>query len=75
MKQGNSLFKKAGEALFGKAAVPEGERSSVRGHWSRVVKHNGWLLKKGGTTKSWVGFDLRLLLLPQCLAPPTAPAA
>jgi hypothetical protein len=26
----------------------------VKGHWDKVVKHNGWLLKRGGTTKSWL---------------------
>jgi hypothetical protein len=29
-------------------------RPSVMNHWSKLVLHNGWLLKKGGTAKSWM---------------------
>jgi len=44
-----------GSVFGGSSSVPPaGERPSVRSHWKRVVSHNGWLLKKGGATKSWM---------------------
>ena len=49
--RGRSIQKKGG--MFGGAGQAT-ERQSVRVHWPKVVKHNGWLLKKGGTTKSWL---------------------
>jgi hypothetical protein len=49
--RGRSVQKKGG--IFGGAGQAT-ERYSVKAHWSKVVKHNGWLLKKGGTTKSWL---------------------
>ena len=39
---------------FSSGSSPSAERSAVKAHWSKVVKHNGWLTKKGGATKSWM---------------------
>ena len=41
------------KSIFGSGTIPQSERPSVKAHWNKVVKHNGWLLKKGGPTKSW----------------------
>jgi hypothetical protein len=52
--KGKPVAKRRG-SMFGTTSVPPaGERLSVRSHWKRVVGHNGWLLKKGGATKSWM---------------------
>ena len=42
------------KSMFGNAPIPSCERSAVKVHWNKVVKHNGWLMKKGGSTKSWM---------------------
>ena len=49
--RGRTVHKKGG--IFG-GALQISERHSVKSHWAKVVKHNGWLLKKGGNTKSWM---------------------
>ena len=48
-RQSSSMF-----SGFDSTPLPTSERLSVKSHWSKVVKHNGWLQKKGGTTKSWM---------------------
>ena len=44
-----SFAEKLGSAIFGDGVftqVPTSQRSSVRTHWGKVVKHNGWLNKR-----------------------------
>jgi len=30
------------------------QRPEVLGHWDKIVKHQGWLLKRGGAAKQWL---------------------
>ncbi|KAJ1455907.1 hypothetical protein M885DRAFT_518780 [Pelagophyceae sp. CCMP2097] len=40
--------------LGGKAASDFAVNPTTDGYWDSVVKHQGWLLKRGGLTRSWV---------------------
>jgi hypothetical protein len=46
-KRKKSFVEKVGGVIFGSAgAIPTSQRGSVRPHWGKVVKHNGWLTKR-----------------------------
>jgi hypothetical protein len=51
-KRKKSFLEKAAGEIFGSGkAIPTTQRSTVRPHWGKVVMHNGWLLKEGGSAK------------------------
>ena len=64
-KRKKSFVEKVGGAIFGMGgAIPTSQRGSVRPHWGKVVKHNGWLLKR-----TW-RLVLRAIVLTQVLTSP-----
>jgi len=57
LQRRKSLIQQLGGGENTPAVVPP-EKSAVRAYWSRVVKHQGWLQKKGGVgigaAKNWI---------------------